>query len=184
MRTFIAIDLDPGLKTSLQNLVRILKRTGAEVRWSGAQAMHLTLKFLGETEEDRASAASEALRRTASRHPGFRLELRGTGTFPPGRPPRVLWVGLEAGPELPALREDVETAMEALGFPRENRPFHPHLTLGRVKGPGRLREALAELGKHSDSTFGEMTARKVTFFQSLLRPEGAEYRVIGEFPLG
>jgi len=184
MRTFIAIDLDPELKRSLQALVGKLKETGAEVRWAGLQAMHLTLKFLGETDPEMAAAVAEALRGAVARHARFRLELRGTGFFPCGRTPRVLWAGLAAGPELAALQSDVEAAMEGLGFQREDRPFHPHQTLGRVKGPAHLRDALAELEKYRDVAFGEMEARKVTLFQSILKPEGAEYRAIEEFELG
>lgn len=183
MRIFVAIDLEAGLKRSLEELVRKLKRTGADVRWTDARGMHLTLKFLGEVAPDAVPPVVGALRAAVSGQARFRFVLRGTGTFPEGRSPRVLWVGAAEEPSLMSLQRAVESALEAQGFPAEVRPFHPHLTLGRVKGPGRVGEAVAELGRHADEAFGEMTAGKVTLFESVLKPQGAEYKVVAEFEL-
>jgi 2'-5' RNA ligase len=87
------------------------------------------------------------------------------------------------GPPLLALQEDVEREMEKLGFEREKRRFHPHLTLGRVKFPSRLDLLVQELEKHRAEKFGEMSVRKFTFFQSTLKPSGAEYTVLKELGL-
>jgi 2'-5' RNA ligase len=183
VRTFIAIDLEQPLKQALLELIEILRRTRADVRWVSAPGMHLTLKFLGETGQEGVAAVSEALGRIAARHRSFPLVLEGTGSFPPGRPPRVLWVGVRSQPALLLLQEGIDRDLEKMGFPAEERAFHPHLTLGRVKGPAFLREASTELGKREHSVFGEMEARKVTFFESQLGPGGARYRVISEHPL-
>jgi len=185
MRTFIAIDLDDSLKKALETLAGELGPLAKSVRWVGAAGMHLTLKFLGEIAEADAARVSSALEEVASRHRVFALMLEGTGAFPPGRrDPRVLWVGVAPGPPLLGLQEDIEKEMEKLGFEREKRLFHPHLTLGRVKFPSRLDLLIQELRKHQDQRFGEMSVQKFTFFQSTLKPSGAEYTVLKELRLG
>jgi len=185
MRTFIAIDLDDSLKRALETLAGELRPFGGSVRWVGAAGMHLTLKFLGEIAEPDAARVSSVLEEVAPRHRIFALVLEGTGAFPPGRrDPRVLWVGVAPGPPLLALQEDIEREMEKLGFEREKRPFHPHLTLGRVKFPSRLDLLVQEMRKHQDQKFGEMSVQEFTFFQSTLKPSGAEYAVLKEFRLG
>ncbi|HSA96061.1 MAG TPA: RNA 2',3'-cyclic phosphodiesterase [Acidobacteriota bacterium] len=184
MRAFIAIDLDPGLKAAVQDLIRALEATRAEVRWTKPGGYHLTLKFLGEIDEATVERVKAVLKAAASRRGAFSLRLRGTGAFPGELNPRVLWLGIEAGPELAGLQSDLEAALETEGFPREDRPFKPHLTLGRVKGRGRLDKAMAELAKHAADDLGGMTARKVALFESLLRPDGAEYHIVDEAGLG
>ncbi len=183
MRTFVAIDLEPELKKSLQDLVLKLKKTGADVRWVNFPGMHLTLKFLGEIEGGRVAAVEAALRKAASGFSKFALALRGTGTFPEGRNPRVLWVGIKDEPGLMALADEIEKRLEAEGFPRETRPFHPHLTIGRVKSPSGIQAAVRELERYRETSFGEMAAEKVALFESILNPQGAEYRVVSEFGL-
>jgi RNA 2',3'-cyclic 3'-phosphodiesterase len=183
MRTFFAIDLDPGLKAALLELVSTLERKGADVRWVRPQGLHLTLKFLGEVGPASLPAVAEAVRKAAAEHRSFPLVLHGTGTFPGGSRPRVLWAGVREVPELMGLQEAVEAGLDKEGYPREARPFHPHLTLGRVRGPSRVSAAVRELDKHRETDFGEMTVRTVAMFESLLRPQGAEYRIAEEFPL-
>jgi 2'-5' RNA ligase len=184
LRAFIAIDLDPGLKAAVRDLIRRLEAVGADVRWTRPGGHHLTLKFLGEVGDAAAERVKDALHAVAARHRGFPLRLEGTGVFPGERNPRVLWVGITAGPELGALQIDLEAALAEEGFPREDRAFKPHLTLGRVKGRNRLDKVLAELEAHGRDDFGGMTVDKVALFESRLRPEGAEYHIVDEARLG
>lgn len=184
MRAFIAIDLEPGLKSALEALVRRLEATRADVRWARPGGTHLTLKFLGPIDDDQVGRVTTALEDVLRRHKPFDLRLEGTGAFPTERNPRVLWVGVTAGPELAELQEDLERALESEGFAREERPFKPHLTLGRVKGRDRLDRALAELEAHRRDDLGGMTVRKVALFESRLHPQGAEYRIVREVELG
>jgi RNA 2',3'-cyclic 3'-phosphodiesterase len=185
MRTFVAIDLDGPLKKNLEVLIDELRPNGKNVRWITAEAMHLTLKFLGEVADQDISGITNALAAVVKNHQTFSLMLRGTGWFPPGRKnPRVLWAGVLEDASLKNLQHDIEGAMEKLGFGREKREFHPHLTLGRVKFPSQFEPLLLELGKRKDTVFGEMPVRIVTFFKSTLKPSGAEYGVLSEFPLG
>ncbi len=185
VRAFVAIDLDPGLKSAVGDLIRRLEAARADIRWTKAGGFHLTLMFLGDIDETQSGRVMTALGEVAGRHRPFALRLKGTGAFPGERNPRVLWVGVAAGPELAELQDDLEKALESEGFAREERPFKPHLTLGRVKGRGRpLERLMAELAAHGRDDFGGMTVHKLSLFESLLRPRGAEYRIVQEAELG
>ncbi len=184
MRTFIAIDLDLPLKKILEALIDELRPNGKNIRWVNTQGMHLTLKFLGEIPDQDVLRIAGLLENIVKSHSAFDLTLQGAGWFPPGRKnPRVLWVGVDGGPSLKTLQEEIEIAVEKLGFAREARESHPHLTLGRVKFPSLLEPLLSDLEKRRETVFGEMRVSKVTFFKSTLKPSGAEYSVLSEFPL-
>jgi 2'-5' RNA ligase len=184
VRAFVAVDLDPELKSAVAGLIRRLEATRAAVRWTRAGGFHLTLKFLGEIDEEQAVRVKTVLAEVARRHGPFVLRLEGTGVFPGPGNPRVLWIGVSAEPGLAELRDELERALEGVGFSPEARPFRPHLTLGRVKGRDRLDRALAGLDERRQDDFGAMTVRKVALFESRLRPEGAEYRIVHEAELG
>lgn len=185
MRTFIAIDLDDSLKNVLAAFIDRLRPLAKNVRWVGASGMHLTLKFLGDTAEDSAPGISATLEDIARRQQTFPLILKGTGAFPPGRRnPRVFWVGVDPVPALLSLQEEIERAMERKGFEWEKRPYHPHLTLGRVKFPAPLDRLVEELERNRDRVFGEMRVGRFVFFRSILRPSGAEYTILKGVDLG
>ena len=184
MRTFIAIDLDAALKDRVALLVQKLSRGNPNVKWIERDGMHLTLKFLGEIDETQAEAVKETLRTVAARHHPFELGLKGTGTFPPGsRNPRVLWAGFEPREELSALQADIEEELARKGFPKEERPFRAHLTLGRVRTSRDIQKTVRELEGWAEFEFGYMGAKTVTFFESALTPDGARYTALAEYPL-
>ncbi len=185
MRAFLAIDLVPELKASMEALIRQVRAGARGTKWVEPQGMHLTLKFLGWISEDGAASVESGIREIVGNRPPFRIRLRGTGTFPPGwkKNARVLWVGIDEDPGLMSLQKDMETALEKLDFAPEDRPFHPHLTLGRVKTPEGLDRILANLEKHRDADFGDMPVSSITLFESVLGRSGAEYKPLAEVPL-
>lgn len=184
MRTFIAIELEANLKKNLFDFQRKLRKLGPPtISWTRESGMHLTLKFLGEIDETESVRLKEPLAAVCAAAISFPISVRGTGSFPPHRPPRVLWVGVEGPPALADLQAGVEAAAEEIGVPREERPFHPHLTLGRVKAPGGLQALMADLDRARALEFGSMTVRSLTFFQSVLKPSGAEYHPLAVFNL-
>jgi 2'-5' RNA ligase len=184
MRMFIAIDLDKGIKENLFALIDKLSEKSKHIRWVRREGMHLTLKFLGEIKEERIPEIENSLEKVVRNYRPFSLKIKGTGYFPLERKnPRVLWTGVEADKTLSLLQQELESQMEKIGFPREKREFHPHLTLGRVKAPSHIQEAVDELERHKESLFGEMTVKKIIFFQSILRPSGAEYNTLSEYQL-
>ncbi len=184
MRTFIAIDLEPEIKKTLSVLIGELDKGHKNVRWVKREGMHLTLKFLGEISGDKVPEIEDILKAISKKFEIFPLKFKGTGSFPPGmKNPRVLWVGTEEEETLAALQALLEEELEKLGFPRERRKYHAHLTLGRVKSLFNIQETVSLLEKYRDRNFGEMKVKKISFIQSTLKPTGAEYSILSEFEL-
>ncbi|MFQ5722554.1 MAG: RNA 2',3'-cyclic phosphodiesterase [Candidatus Aminicenantales bacterium] len=184
MRTFIAIDLAPSIKDELSHFIQKLASVSSNIKWVKKNGMHLTLKFLGEIEEDKVEEIKSCLSEISKDHAPFSLQLKGTGSFPPGKKkPRVLWIGIEENKNLIILQSDLEKKLTKLGFPPEKRTFRPHLTLGRVKTVSQLGKIMAYLEKNREKSFGHMEVNKIIFFRSILKPTGAEYQALAEFEL-
>jgi RNA 2',3'-cyclic 3'-phosphodiesterase len=184
-RVFIAIDISEEARAAAAQYEEALRREFAEVRvgWERPEKLHLTLKFLGKTDDDQLERVKRAVGSAAASGNVLTLELAGTGVFPSARSPRILWLGLrESGDALKVLANRMETECETIGFPKENRPFSPHLTIGRVREPHRSRE-LAE--KHAASKFGPVAfvVNEVVVYKSELRPTGSIYSKLAAFPL-
>lgn len=184
MRTFIAIDLSPEIKNRLTAAVKQLKPLATGIKWVAPENYHLTLKFLGEVAEPRVEVIKAVLDELVGKYQKFSLVARGTGSFPPGQSRmRVIWVGLEAGPELLSIQAELEEALSRQGFEREERPFSPHLTIGRAREPQKQDRLKAELDRLGQQEFGAMEVKEIELFQSILRPEGPEYRIISRHHL-
>lgn len=184
MRTFIAIDLEDQIKKNVSALIQKWDRGDKNIRWVRPQGMHLTLKFLGEVTEDKTDEVKSVLEKIAKDYSPFRLYLRGTGTFPPGvRHPRVIWVGIEMNETLEILQRRLENELHNIRIPKEKRKFHPHLTLGRIKGAKNLGGIIESIDQHKEFGFGGMEVNKITLFKSTLKPTGAEYNGLAEFYL-
>lgn len=143
-RLFVALRFPEATRHAVWRAAAPLRETGAKVRWTPERQLHLTLKFLGDVPGARIPAIEAALAVPGAASRPFGLAFEGVGAFPSLARPRVLWVGADGGPDLPALHERVEDALGALGFEPETRPFHPHVTLGRVRTRGRAPDALAD----------------------------------------
>lgn len=147
-RVFVAIELDLASAGSIARLVQGLQAKLSGVRWSRPEQLHLSLKFIGEVDNRELPQFCNALRDACAGIEPFSLELSGLGAFPKNKPPRVVWVAAD-DPQgvLGRLAERLDERMAALGVPRENRAFTPHLTLGRVaRGADlpRLQQAMEE----------------------------------------
>lgn len=192
MRIFIGIDLDPEIRASIARFLDGVRGFAPEARWVRPESLHLTLKFIGEQKPDRIEAIQERLQRVQ----GAAVEIRfaGYGFFPTAKAPRVFWIGIQAGPELPELAANIDAAVAELGIPREDRPFSPHLTLARTgSGSPRWRKgdgassAFAVLEKRLAAMpaldFGTMTAREFYLYQSQLSPGGSKYTKLQKYVL-
>lgn len=180
MRTFVAIDLPAEIRRSITRLLDLLRPAASQVRWSRPESLHVTLKFIGELSPD---DLPEATKRLASIRTGgpFALQVRGAGYFPNERAPRVIWLGLDSGPELSSLAAEVEEALLPLGIAKEKRPFAPHLTLGRLKIPSRIPAVQEILRKQEPLEFGSFIAKEFYLYESQLSPQGSVYRKIARF---
>jgi 2'-5' RNA ligase len=175
VRTFIAIELDEGIRARLCEAQDQLRACGAQVKWTKPPQMHLTLKFLGEIEEHQVEEVGAALANAAVGSKPFEMEVRGVGSFPPRGAARIVWAGLEdPSGTLDRLQHRVEGALGAAGFERETRRFHPHVTLGRVKD-GRSRGLRERIQAAADVAFGVQRVSDVVLLQSMLSPKGPTY---------
>jgi 2'-5' RNA ligase len=190
VRLFVALDIDGEIRARIEEFVRDLNSQVPGVRFVGPETYHITLKFLGETTK--IEEIRDRLRTVQSTQ--FDVSFRGTGFFPSAQRPRVLWAGIEAGPELATLASKVDAALAPLGFEREKGPYRPHLTLSR-KGSGNPRDKRAAmntgfervqqiLSSMSQPDFGTMTAREFFLYESRLSPAGASYTKLERFTLG
>lgn len=181
MRTFVALDLPEPIRSALRQKQAAFRAACPDARWTRIEGIHLTLKFLGEISDAQSSQVTNALASLAPFKP-FPIEVKGFGFFPDARRPRVFWAGLEAPVDLIQLAARVEALMEPLGFPKEPRPFTPHLTLARFKEP-RPQPALQELLRgQSETRLGSFEVSEFFLFESKLSPRGAEYRRLARFP--
>jgi 2'-5' RNA ligase len=179
VRLFIAINLDPSLKALLADIQGKLKTAEAPVRWVKPEQLHLTLKFLGEVAEASLPALRDVLGRCLAEVSAFPLSFSQLGAFPPKGTPRVIWVGVsEGGQEVERVYACIEGALHPFGFPREDRPLHPHLTLGRVKGPRHLQSLLHHLHSTEAKEVGRMRVQFVDLMRSELHSQGAIYTLI------
>ena len=186
LRIFCAVELPTEVRARAAAHAARLRERFKEVRasWPRAESLHLTLKFLGEIDEARVAALSEAAARAAEQSQTFELVIEGAGAFPPRGAPRVLWLGVQdSSGGLAQLHSRLEDESAAAGFGREERPFHPHLTLARLRAPQGAR-SLAQF--HQEAGFESAAFRVVELAVMLseLGPGGSRYTPLSRHALG
>jgi RNA 2',3'-cyclic 3'-phosphodiesterase len=181
-RLFVAISLPDEILERIELLQRRLKKFARDAKWVKTQSIHLTLKFLGYVDPARIPAIEQSLTSISKESFPPTVLIKGCGFFPNSRRPSVFWTGVDSN-GLEPLQAKIENAMFDLGFEKENREFHPHLTLARFRDPHGLMYLAEEASKHNDEIFGEFTARSFVLFESILHREGAEYVRLHEFQL-
>ena len=185
MRLFIALNLPPHLREALYAATAPLREAvPREVTWARAEALHLTLKVLGDAEAERVPALAAALGEVAGRHQMAAVRVAGVGAFPQMARPRVLWLGVDPTPRLELLQHDVEAACARLGFDIEGRPFRPHVTLGRVRAAAEpsIGAALARAAAEC-VVEGEALVPAVDLMESTLMQGGPRHVVRASLPL-
>lgn len=180
MRAFIAIELDKNIKEALSKIQLELKKTDADVKWVLPGSIHLTLKFLGEAEEEKIPKIIQAIKKIACALNPFRIEIKNIGAFPNTKSPRVIWVGIEQGKEnLSQLAGLVEDALEGLKFPAEERKFSAHITIGRARSP-KHKAALSETMQQLQFNPLSQAVKSIVLFKSTLTPKGPIYEKLTE----
>ncbi len=179
MRSFIAIELSPLVSSKIDTHVRQLANKVTQgVRWVPARNIHLTVKFLGDIPEEKCKHLANQIERPLAKTPSFSFAVRGWGVYPNKNRPRVIWIGVEAPDTLKNVYSIVETAASEIGIPREERPFSPHLTVGRVLQHAShedMKHISALLTQFSVGLLGHVEVTHISFFSSVLKPTGAEY---------
>jgi len=188
IRAFIAIDLTPEIRQHLEQVSAQLKERleSAPVRWVPVDNIHLTLKFLGDVSLANLEILKKMLQTEVAGHHAFEISVGGVGAFPSPRHARVIWVGVEAPPELAAIQRGIESSMARLGYAREDRPFTAHLTLGRVSRNATSRDShliCDALDAVKVGFLGVANVIAVQLYRSDLKPSGAVYTRIFTAPL-
>jgi len=184
MRAFIGIGLPPGCRRAIAEAVFPFRVRRLPVSWTPEQNLHVTLKFLGEIPPGRVDEIASLLLAACGGIPAFEFLVEGAGGFPSLRAPRVLWVDIREPLELVGkLHENMENMLSGAGFPREGRPFHPHITVGRVRD--RLPPGWGEeyAGALSGKPFGTVGVSSYQLYESRLSPGGAAHTVLRDIPL-
>ncbi len=178
MRTFIAVEIPAGIREQVITLIDEQRKKTLPVKWVPFENLHITVKFLGEIDEDMKEKIAGVLQDVCQRHRKFEVGFSGIGCFPdPGRP-RVVWIGIDTGADqLSALAHDIDELLAPFGFKKEKR-FHPHLTIGRIKKPCRIDGIL-----HTEFTTEPFLVQRLILFKSTLTPQGALYEGLGIFTL-
>jgi len=184
MRTFIAIELPKEIRDSLANLQDKLKSTGADVKWVEPNNIHLTLKFLGEIDDQKLDKITSILENIAKDKSSFHSCISSIGAFPRISSPRAIWVGIDKGNnETKEITKQLEEKIEKSGIPKEDRPFSSHITIGRTRSALNLQKLAQEL-KTLENNLGikvaEFDVTKITLFKSTLTPKGPIYEVLKE----
>ncbi len=186
MRAFIAIELPEEVREYLRRLQGKLGKSGADVKWVLPQNIHLTLKFLGEINEE-TGEVQNIIKKTAGAKSTFGIRLSSLGGFPTLNSPRVIWIGINKGAaEVKDIAKLLEDSLDSIGIPAENREFSSHITIGRTRSSLNriaLAKLLNELKDTPQTENIEFPVNKITLFKSTLTPKGPVYEVLKECPL-
>jgi len=186
IRTFIAIDLPAHLLEQINQLQKdLIPFTNLLLKWTKPENIHLTLKFLGDVERCKLDEVYKAIREIAYTEVPFTLFINGFGVFPNLKQPRIVWVGIERCESLNNIVHHIEEKLLSLGFESENRPFNPHLTVGRIKHYCSAKESLylSDVLDSAKIIKGSFSVTEIILYQSNLKPGGPIYSrlMVGSF---
>lgn len=176
IRTFVAVLIDEDLRKKISEVQEAVKKLAPDVKWVSPENFHVTLKFLGNIDEDVVPKVSAAVDDAVRSHPPFDLTISGLGAFPSPARARVIWVGIEDGREqLVHLASVVEKSLRKLGFQREEKSFKAHITIGRVKTSKYLDKLAAGIAAVDARDLGTQRVSSVAVMESRLQREGPVY---------
>lgn len=175
IRTFVAVPISPT--PALRDILGRLGMLGSAVKPVAADNLHVTLKFLGQMPVEQVPKIVTVMQDAADGETAFTSQIVGLGAFPRPERPSVVWAGLDEADGLIRIADRLEQRLAPIGFPREQRPFHPHLTLARVrrKPPAELANLLQD---HQATEFGSANVETIQLFQSEPGPTGPRYRLL------
>ena len=177
VRLFIAIDFPDSVIEQITNICHSVP--GA--RWTPSEQLHCTLKFIGEVDNHAYHDIAEALEHIS--FSSFLLRLKGTGFFPPRKPPRILWVGIEQNPLLVQLVDSIDTMLKRIGVKPERRKFHPHVTVARLRDRVRPSDITPFLSATGLFKTEEFKVSEFALYSSILKPQGAIHRIERSYAL-
>jgi 2'-5' RNA ligase len=180
VRLFVAIQIPDDIRASIASLLQEFYAIAPQVKWIRPENLHVTLKFLGETDSSKLPAIEESLSAVHLVRP-VTLNFFGLGFFPNAKRPGVIWAGVESSSNLQALADEVDGQMASLGFPKKDRAFTPHLTLARLGRIALPRTLAVTIAHDSSRQFGSFTASEFYLVESKLKSTGAEYTALDSY---
>jgi 2'-5' RNA ligase len=182
MRLFVGVRVSVGTANALAGAAETLERrardAGVDIRWVAPVNYHVTLKFLGWTRAEALGALRDGLAGTAVGMERFQFRTARLGAFPALDTSSVVWAGIDPGDALAELARRIDAATTPLGFPAERRPFHAHVTLGRLREPRAIRDVMLPL---SEQMFGDTRVDSIFLFESETKSSGSVYRELDRF---
>ncbi len=180
-RGFLALDID--VTSDIERFMDEVESTRAPLKMVDKDKVHITMKFLGDTEEDQVGEISEIIRGILKSYEPFKIHRKGVGAFPHLDYMKVVWIGMEKEQKLEDIAHEIEETLVPLGFPRSERSFSPHITVARVKGGKNKNRLKGVLQDHENDSFGSQRVTKLELKKSVLQKTGPIYETIEEFYL-
>lgn len=181
-RAFIAVDIEPGER--LLALLRELAQSRADLKIVRPHQLHVTLKFLGDTDEALVDEILSSIRSSAADIQPFTIRLLGMGAFPSLSNIRVVWIGIEDGRILGRIAGHLDNSLKGLGFERDKKGFVPHLTIARTRSARNIANVQEIIRSNATTDFGEYPVQRIILKKSVLGPQGPTYSVVREHALG
>lgn len=183
-RFFIAIDVPEKARRAAAAHIDVLRRAfpRSRVGWERPEKLHITLKFLGDLNDEQVVGLRQTVGKVVRQSEKFTVTIAGTGSFPPGGHPRILWLGAEDDGTLEIIAARLEDELAESGFSREKRPFSPHITIARVREP-RSSGELASLHTQTPIESVAFEVHEIVVYESKPQPSGSVYSTIANYPL-
>lgn len=175
VRCFISIELDEYIKRKISELIDFLRKYEADIKWVEPENLHLTLKFLGNTQLEKIQIIKEVLTNISKKIFPFYIKIQGIGFFPNKKYPRVLWVGLENKEKIIDIQKKIEADMSKIGYKKEEREFDPHITIGRTRSFTKISNLLECLDDYKKYDFGTLFVDRINIMKSDLTSKGPIY---------
>jgi len=182
-RIFIAVRIEPGEELLKMISVFKLALKDESIKWTETSNIHITIVFLGDTEDKRIKEIDTILSGICGGFGSYDLNLRGAGIFRSLRDPRIIWAGIDSSQELSELNKRITAALRETGAKFEDRVFNPHLTLGRIKRLKDTQELSGLIGNYKDKEIQRLRVSEIILYESVLRPEGPVYKPLGRYSL-
>ena len=182
MRTFIGMKLDDHTREKIGAALKPFKKIATPIKWVKPKNWHLTIKFIGEVNEEKKERIIESMKATPFAVQPFEIVISGFGKFGQGNDLNIFWAGILANETLQKIYFQIEDALEKIHVKRESREFKPHLTLGRNRKHFNFKSFAAMIEKERTGPIASFKTPGFQIYQSILTPEGPIYNIIEEIP--
>lgn len=180
-RIFIAVKIEPEKELSEMFSSFRLALKDESIKWTEVSNLHLTLIFLGDTDENRIKEIDILLGKICSGFRSFSFKISGAGVFKNLRDPRIIWAGISGNEKLNELHSLISSALQETGTGTEEKNYRPHLTLGRIRRIQKTKDLSDLLETNSNKTLQLVKCKEVILYESILKPGGAQYRPLGRY---